>query len=172
MAIASMSKDNFWNRKRVENNIRFVDLSKLYGGVVSKWGMYFTGQVMPPVSAVSKLCEFFDVEFNFGYQQFVETHENWRAAHGQERVLITGGAETRKTSVKPKTENTSVKACPDVNDYSDVLALVYGKLNYPEYNQFVNRLMTKKGNPLELLYGKIDYESFQQVLIMLNGGVK
>ena len=165
MAITYMGKDNFWNRKRVEANVRYEDLVELFGGSISRWGMYFSGKNMPPTTAVSNLCDLLGVEFNTGYAEFEKIHENWRATNGK-RVLKTGTYERHQ---KQEVQPAQVEPPKAVTPLSDMLCpIVYSKLSYAEYNEFMNTLQTGNNDTiLEYLYRKVDCKTFMQVTQIL-----
>lgn len=164
MAQASLGKDNFWNRKRVENNVRYKDLVELYGGAQSKWGMYFSGQNMPNVMVVSKLCDLFGVEFNEGLEEFKKIHENWRATNGV-RVYKTGTREKWSKRKMNDKQDTSVDIEPEckVIPKEDILKAVYKKV---DYELFV-KLQEWEGDILEALYNKVDYKTYEYIRTLI-----
>lgn len=74
---ARIYSDTFWSKKRCDNNLSIKDLSDLLGSSYTQTSKYLTGQTMPPESAMRKICELFDVEFDVGKKEFYDAHANW-----------------------------------------------------------------------------------------------
>lgn len=173
MSYSSLAKDNFWNRKRVEANFRIRDIAELLGGSESKWGMYFSGQIMPPTIAVTKLCDLFEVDFNEGFDAFRETHESWKATGGT-RTLITGESDRKKSKQKVTrtVKKYEVKKSEDVAERSGVavdkvLAILYDILSFEEFNAVEARLRAGK-DFRDLIFRKVDYETYSRVCLICN----
>lgn len=168
MALTSMGKVNFWNKLRVERNIRYKDLVDLYGGSNGMWGMYFSGQQLPPMDRIKQMCSLFDVDINEGAEEFRKAHAVW-AAGDKKKVLVTGASEKTDRSARivvGKKEPVAVSSdTPIVRDYStkDVFKLVYGKIPYELFLVFWELVESAKGDPLECLYGRVSYREFSQI---------
>lgn len=163
MALTTASKVNFWNALRVERNIRYRDLSELFGGHISSWAKYFSGQQMPTDENIEKLCDLFEVEFGKGKAEFMKANQEWTSDRfGTKRKLITGQNDARLCNVSSGA--SEVEAMPD-GDYTlgDILALVYGKIPYDTFAQFTINVRNNLGDPLSCIYGSVSYEEYKQI---------
>lgn len=166
MAVTAMAKVNFWNKVRVERNIRYKDLVELFGGSNGMWGMYFSGQQLPPINRIKQVCDFFDVDLNEGAEEFRKAHAMWRA-ESKNKVMVTGKADPveRSARVTSGERESTVQEKPATVDFStrDVFKLIYGKIPYDLFLTFWEMVDSGSGDPLECLYGRVSYREFSQI---------
>ena len=166
MAVTAMAKVNFWNKVRVERNIRYKDLVELFGGSNGMWGMYFSGQQMPPINRIKQVCDFFDVDINEGAEEFRKAHSIWKA-ESKNKVMVTGVSEPRARSalIPAGRGQDEVEAKPTTHDYSskDVFKLIYGKIPYELFLAFWEMVDSGSGDPMECLYGRVSYREYSQI---------
>ena len=159
MAVTTMSKVTWWNRLRVEKNIRYQDLSDLFGGCPSMWGGYFSGQHMPKEDAIKKLCDLFDVDYEEGLREFALAHRNWESSqHKGVRPVRTGDAE-------PYEKKAYIRAAPinTAEHVSDIKQIIYGKVSYSVFVEFCTMLEQDGFDAIGYLYGKVPYDIFRQI---------
>ena len=187
MPISAMSKDTWWNRLRVEKNIRYKDIIELYGGSVSVWAQRFTGQTMPNYNQIKQLCELFDVDFNRGYAEFKKAHALWksegrgakdgyvktgisimRGVQKGERVEVVGQRDPVEITKEEETVETPVEQ-PTIAP-NEVFGVVYGKVPYDTFCAFCDALArVTTEDPLGYIYGKVDYKEFRAIEKALEG---
>ena len=68
----------FWSNKRVENGLSVGDLADLLNTSYTQASKYLTGQVLPTVDMRRKICTLFDVPYDVGEQEFINTHNLWK----------------------------------------------------------------------------------------------
>lgn len=171
MAITAMAKDNFWNRLRVERNIRYRDLADLFGGSVQKWGFYFSGKVLPDINTIKQLCDFFDVDINDGAEEFRKAHAIYEVGT-KKRVATNGLSEhtERSASIRVAGEPTQQPE-PSGISRTDIFKAVYGKLPYDTFLVFCDMISCDEGDPLECIYGRVSYREYTIIAEALRKGV-
>lgn len=166
---AEMRKETFWNRERVAKNIAYKDLCDLFGGVVSKWGSYFSGQIMPDPLTIKHLCELFDVDITKGTEEFKKAHALWKSEHHKSKVICTTGKSERSIltngvtvqDTAPQFEESVVTE--SAIDVAGIIQFVYGKLPYETFMTFRSMIKNCTGDPIEFVYGKVSYKEFRQI---------
>ena len=179
MAISAMSKDTFWNKVRVEKNIRYSDIVELFGGSVSMWAQRFTGQTMPTYAEIKKLCELFDVDVTQGTEEFKKAHALWKSeGRGAKACYITTGKSVMSgikvgkrgevTGTREHVERAEKEAEVPVEQPTiapnEVFKVVYGKVPYDTFCAFCDALAGVTGeDPLEYVYSKVGYKEFRAI---------
>lgn len=167
MALTTMSKITFWNTLRVERNIRYCDIAELFGGGVSTYGAYFSGQLMPKDDIITKLCDLFDVDFDKGKEEFRKAHADWVSTkHSGRRELTTGKKDVvlRASAEMPARVTVGQSDSPSK---SDIFSLIYGKIPYDRFSEFCDMVASKNGDPLKLVYGAVSYEDYNEIARIL-----
>ena len=165
-------KDNFWSKKRVEQNTTMSEIAELLDINVKTASSYFTGQECPHEDQIKTLCEFFGVDLILGTREFINANKQYDATHN--RVLQVSARKpkvTREKKIYKKTEDKrveDVKIPPMtvtgfVDNRSRVERLVYGILGYDDFQTFRECLFDGAGDPLKVVYGKVDIDVFKAV---------
>lgn len=163
MAITVLKIDNFWNRLRVEKNVRYKELAELFGVCESTMGAYFSGQTMPKDTVIRELCDLFNVDFAKGKEEFKRANEAWSSSnHKCTKKLTVGNAE----SIKGK---QAIEVVGTVERNVDVFSIIYGKIPYALFMKFLDIVATKQGDPLKLIYGSVTYSEFKQIADIIGG---
>lgn len=175
MAISQYAIDTFWNRLRVERNIRYVDLLELfprYSGF-STIGFWFAGKIMPQDKDIAVLCDFFDVDFEIGKEEFRKAHEAWVSSNHKNSRVTTGKGEARdiansgdgdaRMAVRYEQEQ-AVEAV-------DIFELIYGRLPYDLFRKFTT-LVAGQGieEALRLVYANVTYDEFRLIEKIIKEG--
>lgn len=63
--------DNYWSKLRVERNIGFKELSQKLNIPKGCLGNYFVGKVVPSDKVAAAICDYFNVPFEEGMQEFI-----------------------------------------------------------------------------------------------------
>ena len=167
-------KDNFWSKKRVEQNVSVQDVAELLNINVKTAGSYFTGQQCPHEEQIKIICDFFDVDIIEGTREFINAHKQYDATH--KRVLAASAKkpnESKKVKAAKVTEtanetdiiipkDTSIKVVGFTDNRKVIEKILYGTLSYDDFELFKARL-DGVGDPLELIYDKVDYRTFRRV---------
>ena len=74
--------DNYWSKLRVERNIGFKELSQKLNLSKGSLGNYFVGKVVPRQTIAADICEFFNVPFEEGMQEFYNSHAMYHPTRG------------------------------------------------------------------------------------------
>ena len=167
MAISAMGKLTWWNKLRVERNIRYKDLMELFNyKSQSAIGGWFSGQRIPSDENIAILCDFFDVEFEEGKRHFVTDNEHWVSENHKDKRSTTGTAEgiariaTGESEVKEHKAWAKTGEEPEEERQTDIFEMVYGKLPYDLFRKFADLVAGKDDNALSLIYGKVTFEEF------------
>ena len=178
MAISAMSKDTFWNKVRVEKNIRYSDIVELFGGSVSMWAQRFTGQTMPTYAEIKKLCELFDVDVTQGTEEFKKAHALWKSeGRGAKAGYITTGKSVMSgikvgkrgevTGTREHVEKAENEAEVQEEELKEdplsvrqIMGLLYGKIPYDTFLKFCDMITGEDGDPLESIYGRVSYREY------------
>lgn len=172
MAISAMGKTTWWNKVRVERNIRIRDLLELFPEyqTFSTIGAWFTGQFVPKDKHIRVLCDFFDVDFDEGKRHFIEDHERWESTKRKGKRAVTGTAEgVMKELVTGTGDAKSVIKTKTEEPKKDIFEAVYGKLPYDLFRTFCDLVAHSDKNALELVYGKVSYEDFMLIQEVIKG---
>ena len=175
MAITQYAIDNFWNRLRVERNIRYVDLAELFPHLksFSSIGVWFSGQVMPRDEYIRVLCDFFDVDFDEGKREFQKAHDVWKSSKHANLRVTTGTSEIKPILEVTGEGNARMVTTTGEGDASmrssDIFELVYGKLPYDLFRKFCDLVAGNDKNALELVYGKVTFEEFIIIQKVIGG---
>ena len=183
-------KDTFWNKKRIEQNIKVKEISELLGCPYSTAGAYFSGLCIPEENDIKTLCEFFGVDIILGQREFINAHKEYDALQKRELKYSARKKPTKTTPISkhdtfekieetkpindlPKlpTDITSTTNKTPINDeksdedcFKDITKELYGKLSFDDYNEFM-RLIVMESNKsaLKFIYGKIDFDTFLKI---------
>lgn len=152
----------FWTKKRMENNLTLEDLSELTGINYSTLSKELTGEQMPPLVHISKLCELFSVDLDEGAMQAKKAHTAWVGSHN----LAKNALEEQKptiSEVKPITPVPVVTEKANFESSDDVLRKVYGNISYDDFLIIQEKGVGSK-ETLRILYDKIDFDTFMKLL--------
>lgn len=167
-------KDNFWSKKRVEQNVSIQDVAELLNINVKTASSYFTGQQCPHEEQIKIICDFFDVDVIEGTREFINAHKKYDATH---KRVLTASAKKPKESKKVKAaestdtanetdiiipKDTPIKVVGFTDNRKVIEKILYGTLSYDDFELFKARL-DGVGDPLELIYDKVDYRTFRRV---------
>lgn len=72
-----------WSQLRIDRGISFQDLAKEVDVPLGALFTYFSGEHVPPKSAILKICHYFNVDFSTGQDMFVADHEIWLNRHDE-----------------------------------------------------------------------------------------
>lgn len=170
MAISQYAIDNFWNRLRVERNIRYIDLHELFPSFKSHTsiGLWFSGQLMPKDEHISVLCDFFDVDFEIGKEEFRKAHENWESTHHQNKRITTGESESREYT---NSGDGDARMAVRYEQETDIFELVYGKLPYELFRKFIDLVAGQsKDDALRIIYSNVTYDEFRLIERVIKEG--
>lgn len=163
-------KDNFWSRKRVEQNVKVKEIAELLGINYKTASAYLTGQAMPHEEYIKTLCEYFDVDLIEGTREFDKAYKSYDAERRRSLKLSAKTKRKIEEKIKPEPKFEEPTSTEDVTEKiaerSDKLfEAVYGNLkDYKEYKAFVEYLvMHSDADVLEWLYWKVDYKTFKKV---------
>ena len=174
MAISQYAIDNFWNRLRVERNIRYIDLLELFPSFKTHTsiGFWFSGQTMPKDEHISVLCDFFDVDFAKGKEEFRKAHENWESTHHQNKRVTTGKGETRDIANSGDGDaRMAVRYEQEHEQEADIFELVYGKLPYDLFRKFIDLVAGQsKDDALRIIYSNVTYDEFRLIERVIKEG--
>lgn len=153
-------KDNFWNRKRIENNIKYTELGELLHMPLSTVGSYFSGQAMPNREFIEQVCDLFGVEYTVGVLEFQHAHRAWRSNRNGKTFL-------RGEPPQAKLIET-VEEEPVIDYKTKFLKAVYGCVSYEQYEELKHYVEVEGADTLRYLYGKIDYDLYQRISSLLS----
>jgi transcriptional regulator with XRE-family HTH domain len=141
------SQRTWWSEQRVQKNLSLQKLSELSGIEYSSLSKYLTGQVVPNLSAITKLCDIFKVNYDVGKKEFEKAHKVWLANH------------KKKVNSLIPTE----KAVEEEAEESDnILKILYRKLSYEDFMEIYEK--AEGGTPtLRFLYDKVDFDTFFKI---------
>ena len=145
-------KDTFWNRKRIENNAKYEELSEVLHISKSAIGSYMSGQLIPSDNIARQLCDLFGVDYAQGLLEFQHAHREWKSDRNG-KAFISG--EPPKKS--PKVVSEEPESCA-----VDFFKAIYGKVTYAQYEE-LKRIPVDGVNTMQYLYGKIDYATYLEV---------
>ena len=178
-------KETFWRDKRKASGLNLNEITELLGTSksVTTVGEDFTGQLIPPESECRAICTAFDVEFEFGKEQFKRAHDEWMSWHS----LTAPTEETSKTAklandpqvldeypdhsldidkiveTMTEIETEPEPATRDIRD--EICENVYSVLSYKDYCIVHDIVMSGNSNAgvLEQIYGKVDCATFNRI---------
>lgn len=169
--------NNFWSKKRVEQNITMKEIAEFLGIKVKTASAYFTGQALPPERLIMKLCDFFDVNPIEGEREFINAHRAYDATHNRTLILSARTQSKIKEATKISTDSTPTleeeptlaeQVAKEIYEKEEqrkdkLFEVVYGKLDcwktFKEFAIFINR----NADVREWLYGKVDYDTYEKV---------
>ncbi len=186
---ASCVKMTFWNKIRVTAGISCRELADLMGVSVGTIGNWFSGHCVPLAKNIVKLCDFFDVDYDTGYNAFVQASRAWHAEKNtpnRERLYSDKELPSKTTSTKSddssvlaNTEDIESPTLPSatqikISDFSsedDICRMLYGNLDFTDFLTVADLVRSgdiQNSNTLrEFLYGKIPLELFDEVSELL-----
>ena len=174
MSCTRTFKDTFWSRKRVENNITVVELSKLVKCSRATTGAYFTGFLMPSDDTIKILCDFFDVDFIQGKREFINAHKKYDVDY--KRVVVAKAhspKEKKEKQVKTKeqvtTEPKKEKGMNNAEKVREIEKLLYN--SKVPYEFFIKIKQTPFDKLEETLYSEVDYTVYKTAERILSGDV-
>ncbi len=165
MALSQYAIENFWNKIRVEKNIRYKDLVELFPNYRSESTIagWFTGQFMPKDDNIKILCDLFDVDFETGKAEFEKANTIWQSTHHCGERITTGEGE--RGHYAPRGDGDASMMVTEGEDNArmktvDIFALIYGKVEYPLFRKFCELVGNDYKRALELIYGRVTYDEF------------
>jgi transcriptional regulator with XRE-family HTH domain len=186
---ASCVKMTFWNKIRVTAGISCRELADLMGVSVGTIGNWFSGHSVPLEKNIVKLCDFFDVDYDTGYNAFVQASRAWHAEKNtpnRERLYSDKELPSKTTSTKSddsfvlaNAEDIESPTLPSatqikISDFSsedDICRMLYGNLDFTDFLTVADLVRSgdiQNSNTLrEFLYGKIPLELFDEVSELL-----
>lgn len=162
-------KDTFWNRKRIESNIKYTELGELLHMPLSTVGSYFSGQVMPKREFIEQVCDLFGVEYSVGVLEFQHAHRAWRS-NRNDKTFLRGEPPKKKSQEKPQpiVLIETVEEEPVIDYKTKFLKAVYGCVSYEQYEELKHYVEVEGADTLRYLYGKIDYDLYQRISSLLS----
>lgn len=162
--VAFTFKNNFWSKKRVEQNVSIKDIADLLGIKTKTASSYFTGQQCPHEEQIKIICDFFDVDIIEGTREFINANKQYDATH--KRVLQASAKPVKAVKKTEKKTDKKVEIPPMtvtgfVDSRNRVEKLVYGVLGYDDFQTFRECLYDGTGDPLRVVYGKVDVDTFK-----------
>lgn len=169
--------NNFWSKKRVEQNITMKEIAELLGIKVKTASSYFTGQALPPESLIMKLCDFFDVDTIEGEREFINAHKAYDAMHKRTLILSAKTQSKIKEATKISTDRTPTleeeptlaeQVAKEIYEKEEqrkdkLFEVVYGKLDcWKAFKEFAI-LINRNADVREWLYGKVDFDTYEKV---------
>ena len=82
------STNNFWQQKLIDSGVSLKDMSELLRCSYRYTVAYFSGFVHPSVDQIETICDFLDVPFSEGLNQFDKIHEAWGESHKDTYVRV------------------------------------------------------------------------------------
>ena len=162
--VAVTFRDNFWSKKRVEQNVTIDEIAELLEINKKTASAYFTGQLVPHEYQIKTLCEYFGVDIIEGTREFYNAHKHYDATH--KRTLKLSAKTQKKIEEATKEE-------PAWNDEPTPVEKVAEKIR--EQEEAYKRLVESPYDPnkiVELLYGKIPFMLFNEVYVALERGLR
>ena len=170
-------KENFWSKKRVEQNVKISDIATLLEIKPKTASAYFTGQSVPHNDQIATLCEYFNVDPIEGEREFYNAHKTYDAE--RKRTLVLSAKTKRTITEATKRPNNNTPTLEEDTTFVEQVAkeiyekeeqrkdklfeAVYGKLDcwktFKEFAIFVSRNVDVR----EWLYGKVDFETYEKV---------
>lgn len=182
---ANCVKMTFWNKVRVTAGISCRELADLMGVSVGTIGNWFGGHCVPLEENIVKLCNFFDVDYDTGYNAFVQASRAWHAEKNtpnRERLYSDKEISSKITSTKsddssdianaediesPNLPSATQLEISNLSSEDDICRMLYGNLDFTDFlavADLVRSGHTQDLNALrEFLYGKIPLELFDEV---------
>ena len=106
--------DNFWTRKNAENGYIFKDIANLLGVCPSTAAYYFCGRILPDDDKIRKLCEFYDVDFAEGKEEFRKAFDSWGESHSDRYVNKGNYYERRNRHTSPAKNKPMATTLEDI----------------------------------------------------------
>ena len=154
-------KDNFWSRKRIESGLKIKDVADAIGFSTGIVGMYFTGQRIPAMATIEKLCDLFDVDILIGTHEFIEANRAWDAEFGVKSRLHVDAPvlDDDSEAVPEKSEIVS----------ESVLRALYGELSYDDFEAILEGNMSVT-EVLKSAYKKVDFDTYMKLVKITKEG--
>ena len=184
-AIKKGHYETFWNVVKEESGLTLKEIAEGIGKKNNQRlvGKYFTGELMPKDATITTICNLFDVDFEQGKEEFKKASLAWRSkrTERQTKAKVVKEEVATETPVvnMPKepiviekdgrtlvpTKSAPAKVEPKKIDTSNIESLIYGKIDYDEFEAIrtILRKNTAKGMPLEKIYGKVDCDTYNKV---------
>ena len=163
---------NFWNMVLYNNNCTQLQITDLLGAKKSTVSAYFSGFLMPKDDVIHTLCDYFDVDFDTGRNEFRKAYETWGKVHS-DKYVKSGDTYTcrkdtalkksaqipkSKTIVKESKKSSSNKQRFDTYKYARAL---YKRLLF---NDFIGIYDCKSHEDvLRLIYDKVNFDIFAEI---------
>ena len=158
-ARANKNRMTFWTRKRLDSQFTLRELSELSGIGYSTLSKYLTGQQMPPLKEIVKLCDLFNVDLDNGVKEFKMAHGAWKSPRRAKEV------KADSEEIKPITVVPVKEVKPD----DSILRAVYGIIPCSVFME-IEAGKVEETKIFEALYNKVDYDTFIEIQNKLKGG--
>lgn len=158
-SIARMDNDTWWNRLRVEKNISYAVLGRIFNRSRQNYSDIFSGQRMPKDDTIRALCSVFNVDFDKGKSEFIKAHKTWCSKHGR------GSPNSCSSRIQRSLSNAAHNDCTSI----DLSPFLYGKVDYNTYMQVSEA--ANDTDKLKYLYGKLSWEDFSTLMILMRKGL-
>lgn len=176
---ACASKNTFWNRQRVAQDMQIKDVAELMGLGISTVGAHFSGQFVPNEKYIEGYCELFGVDILEGTREFINAHKEWDTSRGKKprislRATDNSVVDEVDEAVNPAPENnpdavwdtlTKMAKLPKMKN--KILELVYGVVPMPVFLEYYNASTTSI-NAKEYFYNKVDYDLYEKIRTIIN----
>lgn len=163
-------KNNPWNKRRVDRNLTYDELSAEVNIPAGSLTGLFCGFRRPTEYELCQLCKFFDVDRDTGYLEFEHIYNSNHNNFPEPYVLYS--AKAMKIAKNLKKEFCEEEA--KVVDNGKVIAisadqfcrLIYGQIDFDDYI-FVRYCVNKFQEcnvVLSKLYQQLSYESYMKII--------
>lgn len=165
---------NFWNDLRVRQQLKYSDIAEVVNLNKTSIAKFFSGASMPKVKYVKAICDFFDVDFDKGYSEFVKIFKEYH--NPEENDDIEPNINTDLTSEVTDDDGNlrykiTLETTANEAPKSTVLEMLYGKVSCSVFFDFASIVANKSGDPLELIYGKVSFEDYESIRSSIKDGL-
>ena len=173
---ASTKKQNFWNTKRVENNVKIKEISELLGTKDKSTASYFSGQCIPKKAYLKLICDFFDVDYAKGEEEFINMYiEYWTQRGKPVRIpryrshdKFHQNLDVDDTIAKVEKPVKEAKEAKEVVPTDKILEKLYQNIGYDDF--MLVRKYCDEANTDDIckaLYNKVDLDLFIEIYNLL-----
>lgn len=162
---------NFWSDLRAEKDYTLEEVADRLGKHTLTIRAYFTGHQLPSVAVVTELCNWWGVDFNEGYEEFQNAHEDWGKRHPN--YVKYGNTWVTKGSIETKRKrdnkrhmysnnqvNTKREYWQMTDRYKVFCKYVYGILSYEDYTE-VSKI-TNHADCMKFIKDKVDEDLYKR----------
>ena len=170
---ACASKNTFWNRQRVAQDMQIKDVAELMGLGISTVGAHFSGQFVPNEKCIEGYCELFGVDKIEGTREFINANKEWDTSRGKKPKISLRATDNPVVDEVDETVNPAPENDPDVvwdslrEMKNKILELVYGVVPMHIFLEYYNASPTSI-NAKEYFYNKVDYDLYEKIRTIIN----